>query len=75
LLSWCETHEFVLVTNNRRSMPGHLAEHLRLGGHVPGIFVLSPGMSIGETIDLLLDAASASLAGEHRDQIRFLSSL
>jgi hypothetical protein len=59
LLRWCETYEFVLVTNNRRSMPSHLADHLRLGHHVPGIFVLSLGMSMGETIELLLDAAGA----------------
>ena len=25
---WCEIHEFILVTNNRKSMPKHLADHL-----------------------------------------------
>ncbi|CDM97752.1 DUF5615 family PIN-like protein [Limnospira indica] len=28
ILLWCELNKFVLVTNNRRSMPVHLAEHL-----------------------------------------------
>jgi len=36
LLAWCELAGFVLITNNRASMPGHLAEHLASGRHVPG---------------------------------------
>jgi len=47
LLEWCERHDFVLVTNNRSTMPGHLAEHLRRGGHVPGIFMLNPRLGLG----------------------------
>jgi len=42
ILLWCESHGFVLVTNNRRSMPVHLADHLAAGQHVPGIFTISP---------------------------------
>lgn len=72
ILRWCEGHGFVLLTNNRRTMPPHLAAHLRQGRHVPGIFVLNTGLSMGETIENLLDAASFSLEGEHRDQIRHL---
>jgi hypothetical protein len=29
------------VTNNRKSKPRHLADHLAGGRHVPGIFVLA----------------------------------
>jgi hypothetical protein len=75
LLIWCETHDFVLVTDNRRSMPVHLAAHLQAGRYVPGIFVLGARMSMGEIIDMLIDAAGASLEGEHQDQIRYLQSL
>ncbi len=27
ILMWCEVHKFVLLTNNRKSMPVHLADH------------------------------------------------
>ncbi|WP_272819273.1 DUF5615 family PIN-like protein [Scytonema hofmannii] len=27
ILIWCEEHDFILVTNNRTSMPVHLIEH------------------------------------------------
>ena len=72
ILRWCEAHDFVLVTGNRRTMPQHLADHLDQGGHVPGILMLNPKMSLGETIDNLYDAATLSLEGEYRDQIRHL---
>lgn len=47
ILSWCESHRFVLVTNNRRSMPVHLADHLNAGQNMPGIFTINPDASIG----------------------------
>jgi hypothetical protein len=75
ILLWCEQHNFVLVTNNRSSMPEHLLDHLREGRHVPGIFQLNPGMRMGETIDLLALAAQVSLPGEHADLIRYLPNL
>ena len=50
ILIWCEQYGFSLVTNNRTSMPVHLTEHLAAGRHVPGIFVLSDAMTIGQTV-------------------------
>jgi hypothetical protein len=72
ILRWCEAHGFVLVTNNRSTMPRHLADHLSGGGHIPGIFMLNPKLALVETIENLLDAASLSLEDEYRDQIRHL---
>jgi len=54
LLLWCEANDFVLVTNNRKSMPVHLQDHLAAGHHVPGILTLNPHMTLGATIDQLL---------------------
>ncbi len=72
ILAWCEEHGFVLITSNRSTIPGHLNDHLSRGGHVPGIFVLKPGMNVGETIENLLNAAEFSFEHEYRDQIRYL---
>lgn len=69
ILCWCEEYDFVLVTNNRRSMPVHLAEHLKQGRHIPGIFILSPRLSIGDNIEDLIFIAAASFENEHQDQI------
>jgi len=35
-LLWCEGSGFVIITNNRHSMPRHLADHLAGGGHSRG---------------------------------------
>jgi hypothetical protein len=40
LLVWLEKHDFMLVTDNRGSMPVHLREHLAAGRHVRGILTV-----------------------------------
>lgn len=72
ILLWCEKYGFLLVTNNRSSMPVHLADHLAQGHHIPGIFQLSPNMSVGETLEELVLAALASIEGEYCDRISYL---
>jgi hypothetical protein len=72
ILRWCEDNGFVLVTNNRKSMPRHLEDHLTSGGHVPGILVIDMDMSIGEAVDDLVLVAGAFLEGEYRDSIIYL---
>jgi hypothetical protein len=64
--------EFILVTNNRKSMPRHLADHLALDRHIPGIFVIDPTQSMGQMIDELLLIAAASFENEYHDRIEYL---
>jgi hypothetical protein len=75
ILTWCEEHDFILVTNNRTSMPVHLREHLKEGRHIPGIFILNPKLSMGQNIELLIFIAQASLEDEYRDLIIHLQQL
>lgn len=72
ILIWCEENGFVLVTNNRKSMPVHLENHLAAARHATGIFILNAEMTVGETINELLLIASASSAEEYKDQIIYL---
>ena len=72
LLIWCEERNFVLVTNNRRSMPKHLADHLARGRHVPGIIVLDPDWPMAQILDSLELVAGALLEDEYRDQVVYL---
>jgi hypothetical protein len=75
ILIWCENNEFILVTNNRKSMPRHLADHLAADRHVPGIVTIDPNQSIGQTIEVLIIIAGASLEGEYQDRIEYLSAI
>jgi predicted nuclease of predicted toxin-antitoxin system len=72
ILNWCESNDFVLITKDRSSMPVHLADHLARGGHIPGIFILNPDMTLGDIIENLLAAADLSFENEYLDQIRYL---
>jgi len=72
ILRWCESNSFILVTDNRKSMPAHLQDHIMAGGHIPGIFVLRPVSGIGEIIDELILIWEASFPDEYQDQIRYL---
>ena|SRR5579864_4710320 len=70
LLAFCDEHDLLLLTNNRKSMPKHLAAYVALGRHVPGIFVVDPRMSIP-----VLATTLTLIAGAYRDQIQYLPAL
>ncbi|MDF5730793.1 MAG: DUF5615 family PIN-like protein [Rhizonema sp. PD38] len=72
ILIWCKTNEFILVTNNRKSMPGHLADHLANSRHIPGIFTIDANQSIGQTVEELIIIAGASFKNEYQDRIEYL---
>lgn len=72
ILCWCEENGYILVTNNRTSMPVHLVDHLAEGRHVPGILVLRPNTSIGLIIEDLIAIAGASFEDEYQDQITYI---
>lgn len=72
ILQWCEANQFVLVTNNRASMPVHLCEHLAAEGQASGIFILNPEMSMGESAAELILISQASGAEEYMNHIHYL---
>lgn len=72
ILCWCEEYNFVLVTNNRKSMPVHLNDHIAEGHNMPGIFILSPNLSVGQNLEELILLAEYSFDNEHQDQIIYL---
>jgi Domain of unknown function (DUF5615) len=72
ILEWCEHHNFILITNNRRSMPNHLSDHLNRGRHIPGIFALKPKASLGSILDDLILVAEVDALSEFCDRIVYL---
>jgi hypothetical protein len=65
ILCWCEENNCLLVTNNRRSMPRHLQDHLAIGRHIPGIFALRRQADIRQVIEDLILIALVSEEGEY----------
>ena len=76
ILCWCEEYNFILVTNNRTSRPGHLAEYyIAQGRNIPGIFILNEKLIIGQTISELSLIAQASFNDEYQNRIIHLPLL
>lgn len=72
ILIWCEEHDFHLVTNNRKSMPVHLTDHLAAGRHIPGILNIDLSEPIGALLQELKDIVELSLPDEYRDRIQYV---
>ena len=72
ILLWCEKYDFILVTNNRSSMPVHLADHIAKNQHIPGILILNADFSIGQNLEELILIAEFAFEEEYQDQIVFL---
>jgi hypothetical protein len=72
ILEWCEEHQFLLVTNNRKSMPQHLVDHLASSRGIPGIIALRKNAAMGSAIADLLLIAEVGVGEEFRDRIRYI---
>ncbi|MBM3300050.1 MAG: DUF5615 family PIN-like protein [Deltaproteobacteria bacterium] len=72
ILRWIEANGYILVTENRRTMPTELAAHFDAGGHIPGVFWIRPGVSISEVVETLHLMWEASSAREYVDQALFI---
>ncbi len=72
ILEWCDREGFILVTNDRRTMPVHLAGHLARGRHRPGLILLDEDLGIGGNVEYLLAIAGASFPDEWRDRVTYL---
>ena len=72
LLGWCEREGRVLVSADKATMPGHLADHLAAGRHSPGVMTPRRHTPMREVLVFLVLAAHASSPEEWEDQITFI---
>lgn len=68
ILAWIEENGYILITENRRTIPRHLSDHLAAGRHVPGVFWLRPGAEIGGIIESLYLVWLVSTVEEYQDR-------
>ena len=73
VLRWVERTGRILVSHDRRTLPGHLAQHLVEGGHVPGIFLISYFASPAQIVELLAVATTSENPDEWKDLIEYLA--
>lgn len=74
LLIWLQENGYILVTENRRTIPGHLTAHFSQGHHIPGIFWIRPKVNIGAIIEELYLIWLVSTANEYYNRTLFIPS-
>lgn len=72
ILEWLQTSGYILVTDNRKSMPQHLRNHFERGGYHHGIITTRRGIALGQIIEELLLIWHASEAAEFRNRMEYL---
>jgi hypothetical protein len=72
LLLWTEREGRLLVSIDKRTLPGHLAHHLQAGHHVPGILMVTPGSAIPTLLAYLILVAYAGDPADYRDTITYI---
>src|SRR5262245_11627549 len=72
ILLWAEREGRILVSLDKRTLPGHLADHLQAGHHSPGIFIVRQHASIPSVIAFLIEAAHRSEPWEWEDRLEYI---
>ena len=72
LLAWAAETSRILVTHDRKTMPGHAAERIDAGESMPGVFIVSRRLSIAQVIDDLEIMVACSQDDEWENVVKFL---
>lgn len=62
----------ILITEDVRTMPGHITRHLNAGRHVPGVFIINSACSLGQLVSWLELIAHAGDAADYEDTITYV---
>ena len=72
ILLWAERENRIVITLDEKTIPNHLAHHLKAGRHSPGVFIIRETTSLAGVISFLEAVAHASEAHEWRDSIEYI---
>lgn len=72
VLEWAAQEERVLLTHDVRTITRYAYERVDADQLMPGVFEVSPDMSIGRAVEDILLLVEYSLDGEWEGQIRYL---
>jgi hypothetical protein len=69
LLVWLETDGRILISYDKKTLPGHFANHLAANHHSPGIFLFKKRHALPFIVDYMATVAHASTPVEWVDRI------
>lgn len=71
ILAWAAGEGRILLTHDRDTMPSCAYDRVRTGQAMPGVFLVSDLMPIGQAIDEILLAVDCLTPEECKDFVRF----
>jgi hypothetical protein len=69
VLQWAADESRILLTHDRRTIPPFASQRIRVGQPMPGVFVVSDSIPIGQAIEELVLAITCSYQDEWKDLI------
>jgi hypothetical protein len=72
VLNYLSLAQWLLVTDNRKSMPGHLEAHWAAGGHMWGLLWVRPRIPIGQVAQELFLVWEATESEEWFDKLAWI---
>lgn len=72
ILLWAEREGRILISLDERTLVGHLAHHLHLGHHSPGIYILRQHSLLRQILDFLVEASYHSDPAEWQDRVEYI---
>jgi hypothetical protein len=72
ILRWTAAHGRVLVSQDVHTLEDALVRRIASGGVSPGVIILRKGITVHETVELLLLVAYASEASEWQNALKWL---
>jgi len=67
ILIWMEETGYILITENRSTIPTHISDHFSSGRSFPGVFWIRPVTGIGRIVEELHMIWLASEAEEYKN--------
>jgi predicted nuclease of predicted toxin-antitoxin system len=71
ILEWAASQDRVLLTHDRQAIPAFAYSRVSAGQPMPGVFLVSDDMPVGQAIDEILLAIHCLSEGECRDVVRY----
>jgi hypothetical protein len=72
ILLWAEGADRILISRDSRSLGKVLCEHLAVGRHCPGIFLVRRQVRTQSILDFIFEAANSSNPSEWQDRIEYI---
>jgi hypothetical protein len=72
ILLWAEREDRILLSLDRNTMPGLLAQHLQAGHHSPEVFLVDVSAGVPAIVGFLVLADQAGRPDEFLDQVWYI---